>query len=132
MDKATQLTRRQAGMRIAQQRGMTLIEIMIVVIIMALIATGVAVAVMPRLRKAEIKTAETDVQAIRTAVQLYMAENKGNCPSMEDLKGEYLDKSKRTTDPWDKEFTINCADGEDPDVYSSGPDKQEGTEDDIR
>ena len=113
--------------------GMTLIEIMIVVIIMAMNATGVAVAVMPQLEKSRIKTAQTDVAAIRSAVQLYLAETPGKCPSIEDLKSErLLDQAKRTTDPWDKEFVITCPDGEDPDVYSMGPDMQEGTEDDIR
>jgi type II secretory pathway pseudopilin PulG len=112
---------------------MTLIEIMIVVIIMAMIATGVAVAVMPQLEKSRIKTAQTDVAAIRSAVQLYLAETPGKCPNVEDLKEErYLDKGKRTTDPWDKEFIISCPDGEDPDVYSMGPDMQEGSEDDVR
>ena len=112
---------------------MTLIEIMIVVIIMAMIATGVAVAVMPQWEKSQIKAAKTDVAAIRTAVQLYLTENPGKCPSIEDLKTErYLDKGKRTTDPWDKEFVISCPDGDDPDVFSLGPDMQEGTEDDVR
>lgn len=109
------------------QRGMTLIEIMIVVIIMAMIATGVAVAVMPQLEKSRIKTARSDVAAIRTAVQLYLAENPSACPTVEDLKnGRYLDKSKRTTDPWENEFVINCQEGDDPEVYSLGPDGSEG------
>ena len=120
-----------AGSR--SQLGMTLIEIMIVVIIMAMIATGVAVAVMPQLEKSRIKTAKTDVAALRAAVQLYLAETPGKCPSVEDLKSErLLDQGKRTTDPWDKDFIITFPDGEDPDVYSMGPDMQEGSEDDIR
>ncbi len=117
----------------ARQQGMTLIEIMIVVIIMAMIATGVAVAVMPQLEKAKIKQAKSDIGAIRTAVQLYLAENSNKCPSVEDLQAErYLDKGKRTTDPWDQDFIINCPSGDDPDVFSVGPDGQEGTDDDIR
>jgi general secretion pathway protein G len=119
--------------RLARQEGMTLIEIMIVVIIMAMIATGVAVAVMPQLEKAKIKQAKSDIGAIRTAVQLFLAENSSKCPSVEDLQAErYLDKGKRTTDPWDREFIINCPSGDDPEVLSVGPDGQEGTEDDVR
>ncbi len=119
--------RKRTATRLVAQRGMTLIEIMIVVIIMAMIATGVAVAVMPQLAKAQIKEARTDVSAIRTAVQLYLAENPGKCPNVEDLKsGRYLDKGKRTTDPWDKDFVINCVEGDDPEVFSLGPDMQEG------
>jgi general secretion pathway protein G len=116
---------RAAG-RVAEQ-GMTLIEIMIVVIIMATIATGVAVAVVPALGRANVKTAKTDANAVRSAVTMYVAENPGKCPSMEDLKnGKYIDKSKRTTDPWDKEFVIRCTEGDDPEVFSLGPDGQEG------
>jgi general secretion pathway protein G len=115
------------GLIRAGERGMTLIEIMIVVIIMAMIATGVGVAVLPQLDKARIKEARADVAAIRTAVQLYLAESPGRCPTVEDLKEDrLLDKGKRTTDPWDKEFVINCIDGEDPEVFSTGPDFQEG------
>jgi general secretion pathway protein G len=112
--------------------GLTLIEIMIVVIIMAMIATGVAVAVMPRLEKARVEQTKSDVAALRTAVQLYMAENAGACPSVDDLKNErYIDKDKRTVDPWEKDFIVNCVDG-DAEVFSMGPDGQEGTEDDVR
>ena len=70
---------RRVSAHLARQRGMTLIEIMIVVIIMAMIATGVAVAVMPQLDKAKIKQAKSDIGAIRTAVQLYLAENSNKC-----------------------------------------------------
>ncbi len=133
METRTESAQYYPAARLTAQMGMTLIEIMIVVIIMAMIATGVAVAVLPRLEKARIDSAKTDVAAIRTAVQLYLAENPGKCPSVEELKEErYLDKAKRTTDPWDKEFGINCIEGDDPDVYSMGPDMQEGTEDDVR
>jgi general secretion pathway protein G len=133
MDLYSRIARRRIAKRVARQGGMTLIEIMIVVIIMAMIATAVAVAVMPQLEKSRIQTAKTDVSAVRSAVQLYLAEMPGKCPTMEDLKSErLLDKGKRTTDPWDKEFVINCIEGDDPDVYSTGPDMQEGTEDDVR
>lgn len=131
-NKETNVRKRIARAAIRQE-GMTLIEIMIVVIIMAMIATGVAVAVMPQLERARIKQAKTDIGAIRTAVQLYLAENSSKCPSVEDLQSErYLDKGKRTTDPWDREFIINCPSDDDPDVFSTGPDGQEGTEDDVR
>ena len=127
MEKRVTQERSRVVARATAQRGMTLIEIMIVVIIMAMIATGVAVAVMPQLEKSRIKTARTDVAAIRTAVQLYLAESPGQCPSVEDLKsGRFLDKAKRTTDPWDKDFVIRCIEGDDPEVYSLGPEGQEG------
>jgi general secretion pathway protein G len=127
MEQSQKLKNRLDTAFVKRQQGMTLIEIMVVVIIMAIIATGVGVAVMPRLKKARIDTAKTDAAALRTAVQLFLAENGGKCPTVDDLKaGKYLDKTKRTTDPWDKDFVINCIEDDDPEVFSLGPDGQEG------
>ncbi|MDD5307761.1 MAG: type II secretion system protein GspG [Deltaproteobacteria bacterium] len=126
MEKQVKSKRPRATRRAAEQ-GMTLIEIMIVVIIMATIATGVAVAVVPAMGRANVKQAATDANSVRSAVMMYVAENPGKCPSMDDLKsGKFIDKTKRTTDPWDKEFVIRCTEGDDPEVFSLGPDGQEG------
>jgi general secretion pathway protein G len=113
--------------------GMTLVEIMIVVMIMALIATAVGVAVMPRLQKARIESTRTDAQSIRAAAQMYLMENpSAGCPSVDDLvSARILDSSKRLSDAWDNAFHIEC-EGGDPFVMSAGPDGQFGTEDDIR
>jgi len=120
--------------RLARQRrreGMTLIEIMIVVAILAMIAGGVAVALLPQLEKAQIKTTATDAQGLRSAVMLYKADNPRGCPTVEDLVSErYLDGSRRTTDAWDTPFQISCEDG-DISVLSAGPDLEFNTEDDI-
>lgn len=116
-----------------RREGMTLIEIMIVVIIMALIATAVGVAVLPRLQKAREESTRTDAQAIRSAVTMFLGENPGgDCPGMDDLvEGGYIDRSKRTTDAWDNDFVIQC-EGDNVVVASAGSDGQMGTEDDIQ
>lgn len=118
-------------MRRLRQEGMTLVEIMIVVIIMALIAGAVAVAVIPRLGTAKEKTAQTDVQTIRSAVTLYLLEVGDGCPTMQDLLDEsLLDSGKNSQDPWNGEYAIEC-EGDNVFVTSAGPDGQMGTEDDI-
>ncbi len=111
---------------------MTLVEIMIVVIIMALIATGVAFAVLPMLGEARATQTGTDMRVIHGAVTLYMVHH-GNCPeSVGDLVDDgRLSSNARTTDAWNNEFTIIC-EGNEPVIVSSGPDGQDGTEDDIR
>jgi general secretion pathway protein G len=110
---------------------MTLIEIMIVITIFAMIAGGVAVALLPQLEKARIKTTKTDGEGLRSAVMLYVADNPRGCPTVEDLVNDrYLDGSRRTTDAWDTPFEINCEDGE-ISVFSAGPDLEFNTEDDI-
>jgi general secretion pathway protein G len=116
-----------------RRRGMTLVEIMIVIIIMAVIATGVAVAVLPQRTQALIRQARTDGMTMQSAAVLYLANDPGaDCPSVDDLvEAGMLNRSARTTDPWDNPFTIEC-DGDDVVVGSNGPDGNPGTEDDIR
>ena len=129
MPNTTQTRRRiDQAMR---KEGMTLIEIMIVITIFAMIAGGVAVALLPRLEEARIKSTKTDAQALRSAVMLYVADNPRGCPTVEDLVSErYLDGSRRTADAWDTPFQIACEDGEII-VISAGPDLEFNTEDDI-
>jgi general secretion pathway protein G len=122
---------RQGAARRGSREGFTLIEIMIVITIFAMMAGGVAVALLPQLEKAKIKTTKTDAQALRSAVMLYVADNPRGCPSVEDLVSErYLDGSRRTTDAWETPYQISCEDGE-ISVLSAGPDLEFSTEDDI-
>ncbi len=110
---------------------MTLIEIMIVVVIMALVATGVGIAVLPQLQKAKIRQTESAVATVRSAVALYIATNNSDCPTMDQLiEDKAIDKSTATKDPWDHDFLIEC-DGTEISVKSAGPDGEFETEDDI-
>lgn len=113
-----------------RQEGMTLVEIMIVLAIVALMAAGVGFAIIPMFSKGKVKQTETDVKAIRSAALLWVSDNNG-CPTMQNLiEDKYLDKKQRTTDAWDNEFAIECED-DDVDVYSAGPDGELGNDDDI-
>ena len=114
------------------QEGMTLVEIMVVVIIMALIATAVGVAVLPKIREARIKTARTDESTVKAAAEMWIAEHSGQCPSVQQLvdDGE-LDRSRKTQDPWDHDYTIECQ-ADSVTISSGGPDGTMGTEDDVR
>jgi len=113
-----------------QQRGMTLIEIMIVMVIMALIAAGAGFAIVPQLTKAKIRSTQQDAKAVGQAAIMYLADNK-DCPSVQKLIDErILDKKNHTKDAWDNDFTIEC-DEDGPVVRSAGPDGQMGNDDDI-
>ena len=70
---------------------------------------------------------------MRGAVEMYLAENAGgDCPSTEELvEGGFLNRSTRSTDAWDNDFSIEC-ESDDVTVISAGPDGQMGTEDDIQ
>ncbi|MCA9534912.1 MAG: type II secretion system protein GspG [Myxococcales bacterium] len=111
--------------------GMTLVEIMIVVVIMALMATAVGVAVIPRLKAARITQTRTDAQTVASAAMQYIIENPGEgCPTIQELSGGYLSSSTRLKDAWDNDFAIECS-GDEVNVRSAGPDGNMGTEDDI-
>lgn len=119
------------SVRRIREAGMTLVEIMIVIVIMALIGTGVTVALLPQLERASIKTTEDAVQTVRRAMTLYRVENPRDCPDMQDLlDGEYIDASTSTTDAWDMDFELSC-EGRDVYATSAGPDGQFGNDDDI-
>jgi general secretion pathway protein G len=60
-------------------RGMTLIEIMVVITIIGLIAAAVTVAVIPQLEKARVDRTVLDIKNIENALKLYYA-RKGNYP----------------------------------------------------
>lgn len=126
-------TTKRATLRRRRREGMTLVEIMIVVIIMALIATAVGVAVVPKLTQARVTQARTDAQSVAAAAASYVITNvSAGCPTVEELvQNHELSGNSRTKDPWDTDFQINC-DGAEPTVTSAGPDQQFGTEDDIR
>jgi general secretion pathway protein G len=118
------------------EAGFTLLEIMVVLAIIALLAGGVGAAVFNNFKKAQKQTARLRVKAARDATQQYMMDNSSSCPrSIDDLVAQkYLDRSN-AKDPWGKDLIFRCpgtneTDG--ADIASAGPDKQEGTPDDIK
>jgi len=115
----------------AARRGVTLVEVLIVVAIMSLIATTVVVAVIPKFRGAQVDTASNSAREIRNAVTRYRARGTEQCPTITQLVSEKeIDTASKLDDPWGSPFKIECPEDE---VYvtSFGPDKKEGTADDI-
>ncbi len=110
-----------------RERGFTILEIMIVLLIIALLATGVTVAVIPQLNKAKNRTTCVRRAAIVSAAEMYYAESN-ECPTIEDLKSSLKGEP---VDAWDQEFKIECSSEDELLVISSGKDKNFGTEDDL-
>lgn len=115
--------------------GMTLVEIMVVISIIGLVMAMVTVNVMKRFEKAKIQTTHTQIKAFEQALEQYFMDN-GSYPSGEQglstLQGEYLKKVPK--DPWKKDYVYTSpgAEGSPYEIMSYGPDKQEGTDDDIK
>lgn len=111
--------------------GMTLVEIMVVVIIMTLIASAVGVAVFRQKQKADEKDTKMGAAAVSSAAVLWISEHAGQCPTIQQLidDGE-LDGHRRTKDAWNHDFAIDCSD-DGVTVKSPGRDGQMGSDDDI-
>ena len=124
---------RMQRIRRAAARGVTLIEVMIVVVILGLIAGGVAVAVIPKFNEAAVKTTKMSATELRRAAESWRATKGGDqCPTPQVLMQEKaIDSASKLTDAWDTPFKIVCEEDETI-VMSPGKDKKEGTADDIR
>jgi len=116
-------------------RGMTLIEIMIVLAIIGLVMGGVGIGVFNSLQRGKVKTARIAANKIAGAVQQFMIDNNNSCPrGLEDLVAQKFMMQKELKDPWSRNYIARCPgqiNTDSVDVISVGPDGQEGTADDI-
>src|SRR5580704_16426317 len=94
--------------RRAITRGVTLIEVMIVVVILGLIAGGVAVAVFPKYNEAQIKTTKTSAMELRRATEMWRGTHASDqCPTLEQLRQDKaVDSASKLTDAWNDPFKI--------------------------
>lgn len=112
-----------------RQRGMTLIEIMVVITILGLIMAAVGVAVIPKLDEAKQSTAKMDIGNIHNALKLYYAK-KGRFPDTATglralVETQALEQMPR--DPWGNEY-VYMYEGGKPIVTSYGGDGVSGGE----
>jgi general secretion pathway protein G len=104
-------------------RGMTLIEIMVVLVILGLIASAVVIAVFPQLQKARVDRTTLDIGNIDSGLKLYNA-RKGKFPdTATGLKAlvdmEILDKMPK--DAWGNDYVYTLENGR-PVITSYGAD----------
>ena len=114
--------------------GFTLIEIMVVIVIIGLLATFVAPNVLGIGEDAKITKAKVDVKQIADTAKVFKL-NNNRLPTIEELvtpdeKGKTMIENL-TKDPWDNDYVIREGERGSFEVISWGPDKAEGTEDDI-
>src|SRR5512135_1109055 len=100
------MTPRRRPAATAAERGMTLIEIMVVITILGLIAAAVAVNVVGQLSDAKIKQAKTDLHTIENCLDLYKVD-KGRYPSTEEGLQAVVQAGKCKAglrDPWGHDY----------------------------
>ena len=127
------------------QHGFTLIEIMVVVVIIGILASLVAPAVMRQLDRAQISAAETDIKSIESALGLFRVEHyryptedegllilTGVAPPGSDIDERRLGpviQGGLPRDPWNREFLYrNPGEHGEYDIYTLGADGEEGGE----
>ncbi len=130
------------------QRGMTLIEIMVVVTILGLIATIVTVNVIGRLDQAKVSACKTQIKNLETALDEFRRDNGFYPQTEQGLKalvekptvgrevqsfprGGYLKGGQIPRDPWGCEFIYYSPGihGNQYEMTSLGSDCAEGGED---
>jgi len=122
-------------------KGFTLIEILVVIIIIGMLAALVGPALFKRLGSSKQKIAKTQIEllgvaldAFRLDVGRYPTTEEGlkaliENPGIEGWDGPYLRKRKVPLDPWKRAYIYRCP-GEhgEYDLYSLGSDGKPGGE----
>ena len=128
-------------------RGFTLIELMVVIVILGILAGLIVPRIMGRPEEARRTKARVQIVSIETALKLYKLDN-GYYPTTEQglqalveppavgqlprawREGGYLEKGKVPKDPWDNEYVYLCPGIHgDFDLVSYGADGEPGGED---
>ncbi|MBI9092433.1 MAG: type II secretion system major pseudopilin GspG [Desulfobacterium sp.] len=107
------------------EKGFTLIELMVVVVILGVLAGLIVPRLMGRTDEAKQVKAQVDIAAIETALKLYRLDNGNYPPTEQGLmalvekpasdpmpvkwhEGGYLEKGKTPKDPWNREYLYLC------------------------
>jgi general secretion pathway protein G len=130
-----------------KQRGFTLLEVMVVIVILGILASMVVPNLMGNKDKADQQKAVSDIVALENALDKYKLDNSiyptteqgldalvqkpNSSPEPRNFReGGYVKRLPQ--DPWRSDYLL-LSPGENGkiDIFSAGPDGQPGSEDDI-
>jgi general secretion pathway protein G len=125
------------------EKGFTLIELIVVLVILGLLAAVVAPNVINKLSKGKSEIAKIQLKEFEGALQLFSLdmgrypttsegmESLVRNPGIDGWKERYLAKDV-PKDPWGRAYAYRCPGSHgDYDLFSVGPDGIEGNEDDA-
>jgi general secretion pathway protein G len=130
-----------------RRRGFTLMEILLVLAILVVLGSMVTVGFVQMQKRAYIDSARTQISQLESAVNLYTL-HVGMPPSTQEgleallvppagisdphkWSGPYLNRENLPIDPWNMPYQYEQVDADRFRIWSSGPDRASGTEDDI-
>jgi general secretion pathway protein G len=117
------------------KQGFTLIELMVVVVIIAALAGMVLPRLLPASDEAKRNISKGDIASITVALKLYRLQNDKFPSKSEGLKALVPKQlEKIPNDPWKRPYKYRYPGSRSPagfDIWSLGPDGQEGTDDDV-
>lgn len=129
-----QMSRRERLMR--DEGGFTLIELILVTVIIAILAGMVTLTFSGTATETKIRAALGDIKSYETAIELYALNNNDQYPpNLNTLAtGKNSNLRDLKSDPWGNPW-VYLLPGEyhkdSYDLFSMGPDGEQGTEDDV-
>ncbi|EPF0317180.1 type II secretion system protein GspG [Enterobacter cancerogenus] len=131
----------------SKQRGFTLMELMVVIVILGVLASLVVPNLMGNKDRADKQKAISDIVALENALDMYKLDNHQyptteqgldaliTAPLLAPLAGNYNPDGylrRLPSDPWGNDYIlISPGEHSTVDISSAGPDGETGTADDI-
>jgi general secretion pathway protein G len=130
-----------------KQRGFTLLEVMVVIVILGLLGSVVVQNLMGNMDTAKLQKSVQDINALETSLSMYKMDNY-NYPTTEQGLEALVEETdveplprrfpnggyvkRLPDDPWGNAYQLlNPGENGDIDIFTMGPDGEPGTEDDI-
>ncbi|RJG51618.1 type II secretion system major pseudopilin GspG [Motilimonas pumila] len=130
-----------------KQQGFTLLEVMVVIVILGVLSAMVVPNLLGNKEKADEQKVKSDIIALENSLDMYKLDN-GRYPSTDQGLEALVNKpdgspeprnyredgyiKRLPEDPWGNDYLLTSP-GENGkiDIFSPGPDGEEGTDDDI-